>query len=117
MAAQPNQLSPRPIIPSSVWTRTQIRVARDRRRMVSILVIFKARCSFQRQSFGRVRSGRRSECHLTRRDVVETGLAGKQVSGVLRRQTRGLNYPNSALVLYGICSVPPKMCGSGFRRP
>ena len=27
--------------PSSVWTRTQIRVARDRSRIVSILVIFK----------------------------------------------------------------------------
>jgi hypothetical protein len=48
---------------------------------------------------------------------VETGLAGKRVSDILRRQTRGLNYPNSALVLYGICSVLPKMCGSGLRRP
>src|SRR5215210_6748262 len=39
-AAQPNQLSPSPIRPSSVWTRTQISVGREVRRTVSILVIF-----------------------------------------------------------------------------
>src|SRR5215475_7498194 len=41
MAAQPNQLSPSPTRPSSVWMRTQIRVGRERSRIVSILVIFK----------------------------------------------------------------------------
>src|SRR5579871_1346030 len=54
MAAQLNQLSPRPTTPSSVWTRSQIRVARDCRRMVSTLVIFKLVAPFDRQSFGRV---------------------------------------------------------------
>ena len=44
MAAQPNQLSPSPMMPSSMWMRTQIRVARDRRiKIVSILVIFLVR--------------------------------------------------------------------------
>ena len=43
MAAQPNQLSPSPMMPSSVWMRTQIRVARDRSKIVSILVIFLVR--------------------------------------------------------------------------
>src|SRR5215203_4915895 len=38
-AAQPNQLSPSPIRPSSVWTRTQISVKREVRLTVSILVI------------------------------------------------------------------------------
>jgi hypothetical protein len=61
--------------------------------MVSTLVIFKLVAPFNPQSFGRVEKWLSLRLPPHKTGCCRTGLEGKQVSGVLRRQTGGLNYP------------------------